>query len=212
MGCHTPAAEQPAAQGKPAEPQAAAKSSTEPDLPLGWKGRMDGAAAGGTATRVESEKDSLTVTSGPAGIYYKSDMKAEKDYNLSATFSQLKPATPPEPYGLFVGGADLDKDAARYTAFLVRGDGQYQIVSWNGGAFHTIVDWTPAPQMREPKGVKTSNSLSIRALQGAIHFLIGEKEVHQMPREKAGEDGIAGIRVGSGLNVQVDNLGVKKFP
>ena len=60
--------------------------------------------------------------------------------------------------------------------------------------------------------MKTTNTLTIRALQDGLHFLIGEKEVHQMPRAKAGADGLAGIRIGSGLNVQVDKFEVKKFP
>ena len=42
-----------------------------------------------------------------------------------------------------------------------------------------------------------------------MHFFIGEKEVHQMPRAKVGPDGIAGVRVGKNLNVQVDALSVK---
>jgi hypothetical protein len=131
---------------------------------------------------------------------------------VTATFSQLKPAVPPQPYGLFVAGADLDKDVARYTALLIRADGKYQIVSRNGAQTTTIVAWTVAKQMADPKGVKTSNMLSIRGLQGAVHFFVGEKEVHQMPRAKAGADGIAGVRVGSKLSVQVNDLSVKKFP
>ena len=173
--------------------------------------RFDSPAAT-EAVRVESADDSLTFTTGPAGIYYKPGMKAEKDYTVSATFSQLKSTPTPQPYGLFIAGADLDKETARYTAFLVRSDGRYQIVSWNAAAPRVIVDWTAAPQMREPKGVKTSNSISIRALQGAVHFLIGEKEVHQMKRSTAGADGIAGVCIGSALNMQVDKLSVKKFP
>jgi hypothetical protein len=210
MACST-AEDQSAAPAKAAQAQPAT-ATTETDLPAGWKARVDGTAAQGSVARAKLEKDSLTVSSGPAAIYYKPDMKAEKDYTVSAAFSQLKPTTEPQPYGLFIAGADLEKDTGRYTAFLVRGDGRYQIAQWTGGVPKVIVDWTVAPQMREPKGVKTSNSLTVRALQGAVHFLIGEKEVHQMPRSNAGPDGVAGIRVGRGLNLQVDNLSVKKFP
>ena len=212
FGCSTPGADQTrppkAAQAAAVAPQPAA------DLPNGWKVRVDDAAStsDGDSIKADAEKDSLTFTSGPAAIYYKPGMKAEKDYSLTATFSQLKPATPPQPYGLFVAGGDLDKPTAHYTALLVRGDGRYQVAQWNGGTPKVIVDWTPSPQMRELKGVKTSNSLTIRALQGAVHFLIADKEVHQMPRADAGGDGIAGVRIGAGLNVQVDKLSVKKFP
>ena len=46
----------------------------------------------------------------------------------------------------------------------------------------------------------------------AVHFLIGDQELHQMPREKVGPDCVAGVRLGPGLSVQVTKLEVKKFP
>jgi len=220
LACSAPAptAQQPAAQQPvtqpvsqtPAAPQDAARATGS--LPQGWKARLDDAAAKPDAVRVAEEKNSLTFTTGPAGIYYKSDMKAEKDYTASATFSQLKPSTEPQSYGLFVAGVDLDKDTPRYTALVIRSDGKYQIETRTGAQTKVIVAWKAAPQMMEPKGVKTSNTLTIRALQGAVHFLIADKEVHQMPRERAGGDGLAGVRIGSGLSVQVNGLAVKKFP
>ena len=216
LACSAPAptaqqsAPQPAVSQTPAAPQDAARATGS--LPDGWKARLDDAAAKPDAVRVADEKNSLAFTTGPAGIYYKPDMKAEKDYTLSATFSQLKPSTEPQPYGLFVAGAGLDTDTPRYTALVIRSDGKYQIESRTGTQTRVIVPWKAAVQMREPKGVKTSNTLTIRALQSGVHFLIGDKEVHQMPRARAGADGIAGVRIGSGLNVQVNGLEVKKFP
>ena len=181
-------------------------------IPSDWKVRLDDVNAPPNSVSVVAEQNSVTITTGSAGIFYKADMKAEKDYQVVATFSQLKPTVPPQPYGLFVAGSDLDKTGPRYTALLIRADGKYQIVSRTGAQVKTIVDWTTAAQMADPKGVKTSNTLSIRALQGAVHFFVGEKEVHQMPRAAAGPDGIAGVRVGTKLNVQVSELSVKKFP
>lgn len=199
----------PVAQ-QPQDTKAAAQATGA--LPAGWKARLDDPAAKPDAVRVAAERESFTFTSGPGGIYYKPGMNAEKNYTASATFSQLKPSLQPQPYGLFVAGANLDKDNPHYTALLIRSDGKYQISSWTAGQPTVIVNWTASQQMREPKGVKTTNTLTIRALQDAVHFLIAEKEVHQMPRAKAGADGLAGIRIGPGLNVQVDKFAVKKFP
>lgn len=197
-----------------AERQVPAPNATKAagTLPDGWKARPDDPSATPDSLHVAAEKDSLTFTSGPAAIYYKPDAKAEKGYTVSAAFSQLKPTPQPQPYGLFVAGADLDKDTRRYTALMIRADGQYQISTWSGAKPTVVVPWTRAAAMADPKGVKTSNTLTIRALDNAVHFLIGEREVHQMPRAKAGGDGIAGIRIGNGLNVQVDKFDVKKFP
>jgi hypothetical protein len=201
--CSAPEAQQSA-------PAKAAEKLT--DLANPWKTRLDDPSAKPDAGMLAVEKDAVTITSGPAGFYYKPDMKAEKDYSASGVFSQLKATPQPVEYGLFVAGSNLDKDTAHYTALLVRADGKYQIASWDGGKATVIVPWTTAAAMMEPKGAKTSNTLIIRGLQGAVHFLINEKEVHQMPRARAGEDGVAGIRVGQGLNIQVSKLEVKKFP
>ena len=212
VACSAPTAEQtPAAAQKPASDQKPA-TKTAGDLFDRWTVRLDDPAAKPDAVSLKTETEAVEIISGPAGIYYKGGEKAEKDYTVSAAFSQLKPTPQPVEYGLFISGADLDKPAARYTAFLVRGDGKYRIVTSNAGKQTPIVDWTTAAPMMEPKGAKTSNTLTIRALQDGVHFLIGEKELHQIPRTKAGEDGIAGVRFGSGLNIQITKFEAKKFP
>lgn len=212
IACSAPSAEQKptAAQTPAADQKPATKTAINPfDR---WTVRLDDPAAKPDAVAVKTEENAVTITSGPAGIYYKEGTKAEKDYTVSATFSQLKATPQPVEYGLFVAGADLDKPTARYTALLVRGDGKYRIVTWNAGKATTVVNWTTAAPMMEPKGAKTTNTLTIRALQDGVHFLIAEKELHQMPRAKAGEDGIAGVRFGPGLSLQVTKFDAKKFP
>ena len=128
------AAQQPAT---PKDAKAAAGA-----MPAGWKARLDDANAKPDSVTVAAEQDSFTITTGPAGIFYKPEMKAEKDYQLTATFSQLKPTVPPQAYGLFVAGAELEKDVPRYTALLIRADGKYHIVSLFVARTTPIVDWT----------------------------------------------------------------------
>jgi len=180
-------------------------------LPDGWKARFDDAGAEPQGVAVDEKDNTLTFVTGPAGIYYKGD-KAEKDYEFSATFSQLKPTPMPEAYGLFVAGQDLDKDTERYTYFLIRQDGAYLIKTRNGSATNTIVDWTPAPSMKEPKGVKASNTLEIRATANSVQFVVDGTPVHAMTRDQVGPDGLAGIRVNHNLNLQVSKFEITKLP
>src|SRR5215471_5878796 len=180
-------------------------------LPAGWKVRFDDAGAKPEDVLVEEKDGTLTFATGPAGIYYKGD-KAEKDFEYTATFSQLKPTAMAEAYGLFIAGQDLDKDTQRYTYFLIRQDGKFLIKTRNGAATKTIVDWRDAPSMREPKGVKTSNTLEIRATANSVQFVVDGKPVHAMTRDQVGPDGLAGIRVNHNLNVQVGKLEIKKLP
>lgn len=212
---YTASAQKPAA----AQPSAAAQHQHDADQPIkgsgkmpdGWKVRFDDTAAKPEQVIVDEKDSTLAFTTGPAGIYYKPGMKAEKDYELTASFSQLKPSAHAEAYGLFIAGQDLDKDTQRYTYFLIRQDGKFLIKSRNGAETKAIVDWTDAPAMREPKGVKTSNTLQIRAAEDTVRFFVNDKQVHKLTRAQAGGDGIAGVRVNHNLNVQVGKLTLKKL-
>jgi hypothetical protein len=180
-------------------------------LPQGWQARLDDPAEKLTAVDVKEEKGTLTFMTGPAGIYFKPGLKGEGDFEVTATFSQLKPSTSPEGYGLFVGGADLQKDAQRYTYFLLRQDGKFLIKARNGASTPTLVDWKNAAPMREAKGeLKRSNVLTIRAQGNIVRFLVNDAEVHHAPRADVNPDGIAGIRINHNLNVQVTTPVLKK--
>jgi hypothetical protein len=128
---------------------------------------------------------------------------------MSAAFSQLKTSEQPQEYGLFIGGRDLDKDTRRYVYFVIRQDGKFSIRSRNGEATRAILNWRAAPSMTEPKGVKTSNTLQIRAAGTEVRFFVNDRQVHRMPRPQAG-DGIAGLRIDQNLDVQVSKLDLKK--
>ena len=179
-------------------------------LPAGWKSRLDTESMKVAPGAVKEEKDALIFSTGPAaGIYWKDSMKAEKDFILSASFSQLKTSEHAEAYGLFIGGKDLDKDTQHYVYFIVRQDGKFSIRARDSAATKPIVDWTAAPSMMEPKGAKTSNTLQIRAVGAEVRFLVNDRQVHRMPRPDAGE-GIAGLRINHNLDVQVSKLELKK--
>jgi hypothetical protein len=188
-------------------PPAPKRAST---LPEGWKARLDQPAAQLKDVTIEEKDHALTFATGPAGIFYKPDMKASGNYELSAAFSQLKTSEHAEGYGLFIGGTDLDKDTQRYTYFLVRQDGKFLIKSRDGAATKTIADWTDAPVMKEPKGVKTSNTLAIRGVGDLVLFVVDDKPLYKLSRAQAGGDGIAGLRINHSLNVQVSKLTLKK--
>lgn len=184
-------------------------------LPEGWKARLDRPEAKLETVKVVAEKDALEFETGPAGIYYKPDMKAEQDYEVSASFSELDSAENPnevEEFGLIIAGADLDKDTQRYTCFLVRQDARFSIQKRAGATTKTAVAWRPVPAMKEPKGVKSTNTLIIRAHGNTVRFFIGDKEVAKLTRAQVGGDGIAGLRINHNLHVQVSKFEVKKLP
>jgi hypothetical protein len=194
------------------DPDKAIKGSGE--LPAGWKARLDQPSAKLEDVIVTEDKGALTFTTGPAGIYYKPDTKGSGAYEVSATFSLLKPSAHPEAYGLFIGGTDLDKDTQRYTYFLIRQDGKYLIKSRDAGTTKPIVDWTAAAPMKDAdpakQGFKDSNTLAIRVQADTVSFLIGGKEVKSLPHAQVATDGVAGLRINHNLNVQVSGFDLKK--
>src|SRR6188508_988812 len=99
IACSTPAADPPAAVRDAAQAVGNVLDS--------WKKKLDDPSAKPDSVSLSAERDAISITSGPAGIYYKSDMKAEKDYTASATFSELKATPQPVEYGLFVAGTNL---------------------------------------------------------------------------------------------------------
>jgi hypothetical protein len=183
-------------------------------MPAGWQARLDDPSTKLEAVIVKEEKNALTFTTGPAGIYYRPDKKVTGNYEVAATFSQLKPSAHPEAYGLFIGGMDLDKETQRYTYFLIRQDGKYLIKSRDGATTKPIVDWTPAAPMKDAnvakQGFKDSNELAIRVQGDKVSFLIGGTEVHALPRAQVTTDGIAGVRINHNLEVQVAGFDLKK--
>lgn len=201
-----------AAQQHQHDPDKATKGTGK--LPAGWQARLDDAAAKLEAVVVNEDKGTLTFTTGPAGIYYKPDMKGSGNYEVTGTFSQMKSSVHPEAYGLFIGGSDLDKATQRYTYFLIRQDGKYLIKSRDGATTKPIVDWTAAAPMKDASvakaGFKTSNELSIRVQGDQVSFLIGGSEVHKLPRAQVTTDGIAGVRINHNLAVQVAGFDLKK--
>jgi hypothetical protein len=180
-------------------------------MPASWHSKLDDPAAKKADGAVKEEKDALSFKTGPAaGIYWKDGMKAEKAYELSGVFSQLKPSEAPGIFGLFIGGQDLDKPAARYTYFVVRQDGKFTIRSKSGANEKRLVDWLDAESMKEPKGVKTTNTLVVRTEGNTVRFLITDKQVFSLPRPQVA-DGLAGVRVNQNLEVQVSKLTLKKL-
>jgi hypothetical protein len=200
------------AQQKPTHADADKPVTGSGKMPGDWKVRFDKPDAMIETVDVKEEKDALEFKTGPAGIYYKPSMRAAGDYEVSASFSQLEPAEFPEEFGLFIAGRDLDKDTQYYTCFLVRQDAKFAIQKRTGAHTRFAVAWRPVPAMKEPKGVKTTNTLMIRARGNTVRFFIGDKEVARLTHAQVGGDGITGLRINHNLHVQVSKFAVKKLP
>ena len=179
-------------------------------LPSGWKGRLDSGDKSLAGVKAAQMGGGVHFMTGPAGIYYKPADKMTGAYEAHATFTQMEPAAHPEAYGLFIGGADLDGAAQKYTYFIVRQDGKYMIKRRAGADTPTIADWTDSAAITKPDASgKMTNALAIDVGKDKVRFLVNGTEVTSTEPAKVDTDGIAGLRINHNLNVHVEGFGVK---
>jgi hypothetical protein len=189
---------------KPADPDKTVKGGGK--LPPEWKARFDQPTGTMASVGFENTGIGFHITTGPAGIYY-TGRAPVGSYKTQATFTQNKPSTHPEAYGLFIGGTDLDGANQKYTYFLIRQDGKYLIKRRAGSEMPTVVDWTDHPAIRKADASgKMSNALTIDVGKDTVRFLINNTEVSTQPVSQVDTKGLAGIRINHNLDVNVEAL------
>ena len=199
--------------------QAVTKDAPDPDknvaggaLPAGWTGRTDRPTQSLANAKFAATGGAFQITTGPSAIFWNPSNVANGTYTLNATFTQSTPSAHPEAYGVFFGGKNLDQPNQDYMYFLVRQNGMYTIKHRAGTETHTIVDWTANPAVKQ---VSAGSAPAVNALEVAvgdrnISFKVNGTEVHSLPKEGAGSNGIYGLRVNHNLDVRVEGFAVNR--
>ncbi len=203
------------AQGNDPTPVIAGGGVTLP----GWTGRIDPQAARGgkklTDDKVIAMGTGFHVTSGPAAIYWNPKNTASGNYKVTASFTQMKPATHPEAYGLIIGGNDLDSPNQHYLYFLVRQDGKYLINHRaNDSTVHKMIDWKQNDAVkRVDSHGRATNVLSVVVAPEKLSFRANGVELTSLPRSSVDRDGpgsgttgVVGVRVNHNLDVHIDGF------
>lgn len=194
----------------------------------GWKGKVDANEASKGATINDSkfaqQGAEFHINNGPAAVYWNPANTASGSYTVSATFTEPKYMSSnnhPHPYGVFIGGANLDTDKASLLyctpygngTFIVRGFGPAPFApgaggrkpvanaavkkAETGGSVTQEVAWVVTPEKAECK----INGTVVASFPKAE--LVGEGKLTSL-------DGIAGIRVAHNVDVNVSNFKVTK--
>jgi hypothetical protein len=176
----------------------------------GWWARLDEPKEGAAGLKFVPMNDGLHATTGPNLILWDPDQAAVRPYTVKATFTVTKPPSHPVAYGLFIGGSNLPEDSQRYTYLVIREDNKFLIKRRSGSATSDVGgDWAdnPAIMARAAAGQKNELSIQVGATQAV--FMVNGKPVATHPVSAIDADGVVGLRIGHGLDVQIDGFSVE---
>jgi hypothetical protein len=178
----------------------------------GWWARLDNPKEPRTGLKFVTMGTGFRATTGPTVILFDPDEDWEGPYTTKATLTMTKLASHQVAYGLFVGGQDLDTDKQRYTYFEIRQDGKY-LIRKRSGATTTDVggSWADHAAIRKPdaSGSQT-NELAIQVGRDSVVFMANGQVVATHPATAVDVVGMSGLRIGHGLDVQIDGFSVSQ--
>jgi len=205
-----------------AQDHAAHHAHQHPALPDGWMAHFDNPAAGHAAHQGADDGLSFVVmepgwhiTTGPSGIFYRHEFRAEGNYTVEAEIHLFDPGARRESFGVFFGGTTLhDPEEQQYTYFLTRRDGRYMIRGRSGEDVSDIQGWTEHAEVPtwddRPEGAETVRYvLSVEVGDEEVIFRVNGAEVDRRPRGDMALDGHFGLRVNHGLNLHVTRVEVR---
>lgn len=189
----------------------------------GWQGRIDpGAAKKGSTiddSVFEQQGDALHLRVGPAAVYWNPKHAVSGDYTVKATFREAKPdAGHPHPYGVFIGGQNLDTPELSLVYCIAYSSGEVLVRGFNGSSVVTLGKRQPhdAVQKPGPDGSVT-NEIAWHVRGGRAECAVNGKTVASYARAELvapgkleSTDGIAGIRVSHNVDVVVTGFEVSQ--
>jgi hypothetical protein len=179
------------------------------DVP-GWWARLDNPKEPRTGLKFATMGAGFRATTGPTVILFDPDEDWEGPYTTKATLTMTKLASHQVAYGLFVGGQDLDSDKQRYTYFEIRQDGKYLIRKRSGASVTDVAGtWADHAAIQKPNASGSqTNELAIQVGRDSVVFMANGQTVATHPAKAIDVVGMSGLRIGHGLDVQVDGFSV----
>jgi len=178
----------------------------------GWWARLDDPKEARTGLKFVTMGTGFRATTGPTIILFDPNEDWEGPYTTKATLTMTKLASHQVAYGLFVGGQDLDTDKQRYTYFEIRQDGKYLIRKRSGSTIADVAgSWADHAAIQKPNASGSqTNELAIEVGRDAVVFMANGQTVATHPATAIDVVGMSGLRIGHGLDVQIDGFSVSQ--
>ena len=149
------------------------------------------------------------VFSGVGALLWDPGSFASGNYSVTSEMFLFPSTEVGTPYGVFLGGGELEGESSAYISFQIRNDGRYRVARHGGGRIDELVPWTEHADILsvEPSsGGPVENRISVDVRDGVVAFYINDAWVTELPRPGLPTDGTIGLAVGDGLSLHVTNL------
>ena len=190
----------------------------------GWKGKEDAGNKQGLTvkdSKLAPEGKGFRLVTGPAGLYWSDKNVAKGDYSVKATFTEPKQAfNHPHPYGVFIGGENLDGDTRNALYCAAYRNGNYIIRGFNAGKrFDVVPKPVPNDAVKKAAGpdAEVVQEVGWNVKGDSVECVINGTSVWKGTKaDVTGEgkltstDGIAGIRVSHNSEAIVTGFAVTK--
>lgn len=197
---------------------ASAQSGHDLERPRHWKARYDDGTSA-AERRFVVMRPGWHVFAGSGGLFWDPGSFASGTYAVSSTIFLFPEGDPEQsgstrldsPFGLFLGGSELEAEGARYVAFELRNDGHFRIAERAGGETRGLVPWTAhdAVVTSDPEATgPIRNVLAVDVRGDRTVFYLNDRQIAELPGEHAALDGVIGVRAGAGLSIHVTQVDI----
>ena len=188
----------------------------------GWQGRPDPGTGAVNDASLDVKGSDIEVHTGPAMLYWNPANKGTGDFTVTATFSEPKYMSSndhPHPYGVFIGGSNLDGANATALYCAAYGRGTFivreftpAVVNINGrGASNDAIHKAAG------RGESVDQTIAMSVKGSRVTCSINGTEVASYDKGEvtgAGKipttDGIVGLRVAHNVDVNVKDFKITK--
>ena len=188
----------------------------------GWQGKIDAAAAKQGKTindsKFEEKNGAFHIAAGSASTYWNPANTASGNFTVGATFTEPKIAAGhPHPYGIFIGGTEMDTDKQSYVYCVAYGDGSVLVRGFSEGTVFNPAKRQPnAAVNKATEGGSVTQDIAWTvkgdqaqcSVNGAVVATLTKADLVG-PGKLKSLDGIYGIRAAHNVDIVVSKFGKK---
>ncbi len=148
------------------------------------------------------------MTTTNAGFWWDTTMVEKKAFSVILEANML-PGSTPNGFGVFVGGRDLEGNRPSYVFYQIRGDGEFNVEIRDNGVLSSRLPWTPHRSI----ALKLGDEAMVYKMRLDVHplrldFVVNDVIVRTLFRATVRAEGLVGLRLDAGLDMDVTDFKV----